>query len=161
MIPYLVRFHTSRRGRITQFNKCNIPEKKKQDRQRVATVFFVPQSSKSLLFKLIKERENSIKFKFDWGVKILEAAGTPLLNKFMCKFPIDQGCPRGDECRLCGNKGIKCSVKSVIYKATCKKCKITGMGSTEVQGDVHHSGMNGLKTEGIPPENRCFIDFSE
>ena len=146
-IKYRSDTTASRRGRVTQFNKPDISGKKKQVRQQVATVFFVPQSSKSLLFKLIKERENSIKFKFNWGVKILEAAGTPLLNKFICKSPIDQGCPRGDECRLCGNKGIKCSVKSVIYKATCKKCKITGMGSAGVQGDVHHSENNSLKTE--------------
>ena len=59
----------------------------------------------------------------EWGVKILEQPGSPLLTKFVKKFPVDQGCPRSGECTLCDDDGIKCAPKSVIYKGVCKQCK--------------------------------------
>ena len=86
------------------------------------TTFFVPPSAKSLLFKLVVEKERLLRKKFGWWVKILEAPGSPLLSRFASKFPISEGCPRGDNCILCEGKGVKCSVKSVVYQATCRKC---------------------------------------
>ena len=60
----------------------------------------------------------------DWGIKILEQPGKPLLTRFVRKFPIVQGCPRADECQICENDGIRCSPKSVVYRGTCKQCKV-------------------------------------
>ena len=38
------------------------------------------------------------------------------------KFPIIHGCPKGEECSICENKGVKCVPKSVVYIGTCKQC---------------------------------------
>ena len=64
----------------------------------------------------------------DWSVKILEQAGTPLLNKFIYKFPIVEGCPKGETCNLCENDTVGCSVKGSIYRIYCEDCQksITG-----------------------------------
>ena len=93
-----------------------------RNRQEVTTTLFVPQSADSLLYKLILEKEQQLRGKFNWCVKILESSGTQLLNCFTYKFPIEAGCPRGMECKLCDNKGLKCSTKSVIYQAKCMAC---------------------------------------
>ena len=66
--------------------------------------------------------------RFDWSIKILEQAGVPLLNSFIFKFPIENGCPRRGTCTLCKNDTLKCSVKGVIYRGHCVDCQtvITG-----------------------------------
>ena len=56
--------------------------------------FFVLPSAKSLLFKLVVEKKRLLRKKFGWWVKILEELGSPLLNRFACKFPISNGCPK-------------------------------------------------------------------
>ena len=85
----------------------------------VTTTMFVPASTDSLLFKLLNEKETQISKKFDWSVKMLEQAGVPLLNKFIYKFPILDGCPKGANCTLCDNDTLKCSTKGAIYRAFC------------------------------------------
>ena len=89
---------------------------------RTTTTMFVPQSQNSLLFKLISDRENLLKHQIGWGVKVLESPGTKLLNCFITKFPIRNGCPRGSLCCICENKGVKCCTKGAIYLATCTRC---------------------------------------
>ena len=93
---------------------------------RTTSTMFVPQSRDSLLFKMVSEREDLLKSEMTWGVKILEAPGSKLLNSFVTKFPMEEGCPRGKECCICENTGIKCCTKGVIYLATCVKCKQEG-----------------------------------
>ena len=63
-------------------------------------------------------------------MKILEQAGTPLLNKFVFKFPIKDGCPKDIWCNLCENDTVKCSMKGAVYRAYCVQCQmdITGDG---------------------------------
>ena len=65
------------------------------------TTLFVPPSVGSCLVKLIKEKEQTLREKAGWSVKILEAPGVPLLTRFISKFPIGDGCPRGKRCILC------------------------------------------------------------
>ena len=101
------------------------PKKTKARRsadQHTTTTFFVPASKNSLLFKLIKEKEDKIRNLFEWKVMILEAPGTPLLNRLTSNFPIEEGCPRGLDCVICGSEKSKCGRKGVIYKAKCLKC---------------------------------------
>ena len=89
---------------------------------KTSTTFFVPPSRDSLLYKLVVEKEEKLRKNSCWGVMILEASGTPILNKLTTKFPIIEGCPRGTLCTLCDNDGLKCGTKGVIYKATCLTC---------------------------------------
>ena len=65
----------------------------------------------------------------DWTIKILELPGIPLLNSFIYKFPISDGCPKGELCSLCSNDCVKCSVKRAVYRAFCIKCQV------EITGD--------------------------
>lgn len=88
----------------------------------------MPSSVRSLLFKLISEKEHILNKRFNWSVKILEQAGVPLLNKFSYKFSIQDGCPKNESCILCSNDTLKCSTKGIIYKGYCVDCQthITG-----------------------------------
>ena len=91
---------------------------------------FVPPTVNALLFKLISEKETNLSKKMDQSANILEQAGTPLLKKFVFKFPIKDGCPRGRWCNLCDNGMVKCSIKGAVYQGYCVKCQmdITGEG---------------------------------
>ena len=57
-----------------------------------------------------------------WGVKIIEKGGTPIASMLLKKFPMEKGCPLGENCKACKGDGIKCSVKGVVYQATCLDC---------------------------------------
>ena len=100
--------------------------------KNVTTTFFVPTSKNSLLFKLISERERTISKKMGSTVKILEQAGTPLLNSFIYKFPISEGCPKNETCTLCSNDTVGCSTKGVIYKAYCVDCETDIIGTGDL-----------------------------
>ena len=118
-------------GKDLEFDGVSRLDKPVHDRTRranVTTTLFVPSSFRSLLFKLINERERLLSKNIDWSVKILEQAGTPLLTKFIYKFPIEAGCPKGEMCCLCSNDTVKCSVKGGVYRAHCVDCQmlITG-----------------------------------
>ena len=93
---------------------------------------FIPPSKDSLLLKFIEEEEEKLSEVMDWKIKLMEQSGIPLSLTFIPKFPLIEGCPRGNECILCNNTNIKCRTKGVIYKATCLWCK-----------------------DGIEPENMC------
>ena len=124
------------------------------------TTLFVPPSVGSILFKLIKEKEDILCDQAGWSVKILEAPGIPLLTKFMSKFPISEGCPRGKSCILCENNGIKCSVKGVIYRATCSECKAKfGRGVTG-DGGIDYSPMGGGGMQVTPSQSPIPADGS-
>ena len=116
-------------------NKKNARRKVSRPDYKITTVFFVPQSRKSWLFKEVRQVEDLLKKDCSWGVKVLEQPGSPLLNQFFKKFPIIHGCPRADECCICGNEGLKCSPKSVVYSGTCMQCKDTGGDSEQVLND--------------------------
>ena len=105
-----------RKGSDKKKRMSPLPERK------ITTVFFVPQSRNSWLFKKLRQVEDFLRRDCEWGVKVLEQPGTPLLNKFVKKFPIIHGCPKGEECSICENKGVKCVPKSVVYIGTCKQC---------------------------------------
>ena len=100
-------------------------------RTNITTTLFVPTSRNSILFRLICERERVLSKKMDWSVKILKQAGTPLLNKFIYKFPIVEGCPKEDTCNLCENDMVRCFFKGSIYRAYCEICQKSITGFTE------------------------------
>ena len=93
------------------------------DNKEIAATMFIPPSGGSLLFKHIEEEENKMVGEMSWKIKLIEQSGVPLNLIFIPKFPLSDGCPRGEECSLCENTGIKCNTKGVIYKATCEWCK--------------------------------------
>ena len=95
----------------------------------VSSTLFVPASRNSLLFKLICEKEYTVAKNMDWSVKVLEQPGIPLLNSFIHKFPISDGCPKGELCTLCSNDCKKCSIKGAIYRIFCVNCQV------EITGD--------------------------
>ena len=93
------------------------------ERKEVLAAMFVPPSVNSKLMKYIEEAEEKLKDEMDWSIKLIEQSGTPLGMMFVPKFPMITGCPRGVNCSICGNTGIKCKEKGVIYKASCVWCK--------------------------------------
>ena len=97
---------------------------------KTTTTMFVPQSSNSQLFKLIREKEERCFGDLNWRVKVLEQPGTPLLTKFTARFPIREGCARGSLCQMCTGDSVKCTPKGVIYEGSCLTCKMNGNGTT-------------------------------
>ena len=89
----------------------------------ITTAMFVPPSREGRLLKLVEEVEKDINSDLSWRPKILEQSGTPLLLCFGAKFPLVDGCPRGQECLYCENDGIRCAKRGVVYEASCKTCK--------------------------------------
>ena len=89
------------------------------------STFFVPPTAGSRLYMEVMKREQLLRKETNWNVKILEAPGTPLLNRLSSTFPITQGCPRGESCSLCDGSGIKCSKKGIVYEASCSECELT------------------------------------
>ena len=57
----------------------------------------------------------------------------PLLLSFHNRFPILEGCCRGVSCTLCGNTGVKCAPKGIVYSATCTKCE----AEVSIKGNNH------------------------
>ena len=53
----------------------------------------------------------------------MEQSGVPLGLTLIKKFPILEGCPRGTECTVCEQDGVKCSPRGVVYMSECKPCK--------------------------------------
>ena len=99
------------------------------DKPDVVSTMFVPTSKRSLLFKLVCESERTVTKGMEWSIKILEQSGSPLINRFIYKYPIRDGCPKKEFCTLCSNDCIKCSVKGAIYRAYCVNCQ------SEITGD--------------------------
>ena len=71
----------------------------------LTTVMFVPQTKDGVLLDKLQVEEDILQEKSAWGSKLVEKPGTLLLIKFIRKFPMQQGCSRGDLCILCGNRG--------------------------------------------------------
>jgi len=91
--------------------------------KEIAATMFVPASRKSLLLKYMEEEEDKLVGEMSWKIKLIEQAGFPLGRLFIPKFPLEEGCPKGEDCVICGNTGVKCNKKGVIYKATCEWCR--------------------------------------
>ena len=106
----------------------------------ISTTFFVPPSEGSLLTELVLEAEDQIKGDIPWGVKIVEQSGQPLSLSFLRRFPVIQGCPRGNACPVCDNDCVKCAAKGVVYKAVCTAC-----GDREIE--QHHDKVNSTSDE--------------
>ena len=111
-----------RRGWINNFKNKKAPNNEHSEKE-ILTAMFVPPSKDSLLIKYIEEEEEKMVGDMQWRVKLIEQSGVPLGRYFISKFPLLEGCPRGTECILCHNTGIKCSKRGVVYKATCTWCK--------------------------------------
>ena len=90
--------------------------------KKTTTVMFVPSSKGSRLLKGVKAVEEKISESSNWKVKIIEQPGTPLLLCLSHKFPMEEGCCRGEMCPLCENDGLKCAPKGIVYSAICVKC---------------------------------------
>ena len=112
-------------------NKVNIKQQMAEKNKEIVATMFVPPSNKSLLFDYLVEEEDKLAGEMRWRIKLIEQSGFPLNRLFIPKFPLLEGCPRGQECSICGNTGVKCNRKGVVYKATCRWCK-DGYVNTEM-----------------------------
>ena len=93
-----------------------------RDGRKITTAMFVPPSSGGKLVALLEKVEQDLLTESYWTVKLVEQAGTPLRNMFQPKFPIIEGCILGEKCRACGNDGLQCRPKEVVYSASCAEC---------------------------------------
>ena len=105
--------------------------------REITTTIFIPTTYDSRLLKMIREEDEAISKDMDWGIKFMEKSGTPLMNSFMTKFPLSDGCPKAGKCHMCTGNGVKCGVKSVVYKASCSWCKINKPQNTEMAPHVY------------------------
>ena len=96
--------------------------KSSRDEREITSVLFVPPSRDSELLRLVREKDKKLR-DISWRIKILEQSGVPLLMSFGRKFPLKDGCQRGSDCIQCGNTGVKCSSRGVVYHAKCQTCK--------------------------------------
>ena len=103
-------------------------ESQRTTKPDITSTLFVPTSMGSLLFKLVCEQERLLTKNSENSIKILEQAGIPLLNCFIHKFPLHDGCPKNDSCTICSNKCVKCCTKGAVYRIFCVDCQrlITG-----------------------------------
>ena len=85
------------------------------------TTFFVPPSPGSMLCNRMVQIEEQCREDISWKCKIMEQPGTPLWLSFLKKTPMMGGCAIGLHCKLCDDKGVKCSKKNVEYKAECQE----------------------------------------
>ena len=120
-------------------------------------VMFIPPSVNSLLLQKIMEAEEKLAPEMDWNVKLIEQSGIPLGMTFIPKFPLLQGCPRGMDCKLCENTGIKCNKKGVIYRATCKWCKHQSDSLTDEVNVVHNMPHDEATTAGMDDLNNDHV----
>ena len=72
---------------------------------------------------MLEEAEEKLRQETGWGCKIIEKPGVPLALLFIRRIPMIIGCPLGQKCMLCENKGTSCNTKSVVYKASCMDCE--------------------------------------
>ena len=103
--------------------------------KEITTAIFIPASRGSQLFNLIQQKEDMLVGQLSWGVKVLKMLGTPIASMLMKKFPLEGGCPLGENCKACKGDGIKCSAKGVVYQATCLDC--SPENEDEGRGVVH------------------------
>ena len=116
------------------FNRKEREERKRMDwkrrevvkkkRRRTTTAIFIPSTERSLLMKIVSEKEEKLAEQSSWTVKILEKSGQPIINLLQPKFSIKLGCPEGKNgCGVCKKgDGILCSRKNLVYQATCDIC---------------------------------------
>ena len=115
--------HLKRRGGLINNRREKNSPSNVVGEKEVLTAMFIPPSKDSLLLKFIEEEEEKMSGDMEWRVKLIEQSGVPLGHHFIPKFPLLEGCPRGTECILCHNTGIKCKKRGVVYLATCLWCK--------------------------------------
>ena len=161
--PYSQRKKLNKKGRLFHSTfgggggttTGNIGNKKK----KITSVLFVPKTSGGKLVDLINEEQDAQEQEIDWRMLVLEKPGTPLVSRFIKKFPMVEGCERGLGCSICDNKGIKCTPKRIVYKAVCQKCiNMGGTGDKDVlneTGDVMDKVV-GDKTIEIT-RNACYV----
>ena len=89
-----------------------------------STVLFVPSTEGGKLLTQLEEEENNLLVtdKINWTMKMVEKSGSPLLNLFGVRFPINEGCPLGQLCTICDNDAVKCNTKGIVYEVTCLDC---------------------------------------
>ena len=80
----------------------------------VTSVMFVPKTPEGKLISLLEAAADGIREQMDWSIKFVEKPGSPLLSKFIKRFPMERGCYRGEKCVLCNNKRTVHTVKGIV-----------------------------------------------
>ena len=114
---------------------------------KITTTLFVPKTPNGKLMEIISRHQDDLNSKVDWRMKLTEKPGTPLWRKFRADTPMSHGCQRGLACPICDDTGVGCSVKNVVYQATCLRCEeVSTEVSTEKlkdeRGEADETGMN-------------------
>ena len=103
--------------------KLNTSNFKEGMRVKNTTVMFVPSTPESKLFDMVQVVEEEVSQSTQWGTKLIERPGIPLVTKFRKTFPMEQGCARGKMCPMCEDDSKGCTSKRVVYQASCKICQ--------------------------------------
>ena len=98
-------------------NKNGVNKLHKKDGKDITsmttTTIFVPPSHGSKLYKFVVEKEKYLNKGIRWRSKFLEQPGKSLLSQFITLFPMNDGCPKMDQCTICDGQGTKCNSKGV------------------------------------------------
>ena len=114
--------------------------KMKNCKVAITTKMFIPPTPGSKLLKKLMDVEDIFKQngRMEWGVKLVEKSGVSLINTLRTRYPIESGCPLGEECRVCNQDALNCTPKGVVYRASCTVCKqnLTDGGAFKYIGET-------------------------
>jgi len=104
-------------------NVCG--QSKRVTNTAITTKMFIPPTPGSKLLKKLLKTENNFQEndRIEWGVKLIEKSGVSLINCLRIRYPIELGCPLGNECCVCNKDAINCTPRGVVYRASCTDCK--------------------------------------
>ena len=103
----------------------------------ITAALFVPPTAEGKLTQMLCDDEEDLSKETGWGVKVVESSGVPLVQMLKPTFNMASGCIIGKECKICGNTGVACSVKNVIYSAECAACKTSSLVSPNSAVSAH------------------------
>ena len=132
----------------------NMNTKNEMHKEHVKAVMFVPYTVGSILAKKMRDAENTLQEMTGYRLKIVERAGTKLVDVLTKADPWQgQECGR-DKCLLCitkqrtGKQSTQdCTRRNLVYESWCLTCQEKDMKSAEEQADGDMNKMKKLQEE--------------
>ena len=127
-----------------------------------STVMFVPSTIRSLLLKMLQEKEDEMAALTGFRIKFQEAGGTQLGRMFSQNLARDIPCGRLD-CQPCltSKEGStkNCRSRSILYESSCLLCNPdkeeteTEFGTSNPEGEGDQPSPVGGKMMGTKPDD--------
>ena len=114
------------------------------------SVFFVPATPGSKLFKMLKQTEQKYQIGTESRIKFIETSGRKFIDHLRIKDPFSENCAPEIKCFPCRNatKQTNCKMSNIGYTVICQTCKDKGITRTyegETARNAHIRGNEHLK----------------